>query len=115
MTESWRDALTELLARLSLERAGTPELIDWAVGALEQGADGPALRRLAGLYRDQPMSDARPWLEACLREGGIVPATKDALLSDYAALLAQRILAGTLAAPAGLGQISALNYARHDW
>ncbi|HEY9839659.1 MAG TPA: hypothetical protein V6D23_04320 [Candidatus Obscuribacterales bacterium] len=115
MSESWRESLTELAAQLASEQAGTQELITWAVQTLGQGADTPALRRLAGLYDRDPMSEARPWFESALNELKIVLPERDLLFSDFVAVLAQRVLAGSLAPIEGLGRISALSYARRAW
>lgn len=112
----WREALLELWLSLRQERAGTPELIGWAVEALAAGVDGPALRRLAGLYAHQPLSDAAPWLDKTLQELGQRMPEGDGLLDANCELLARRILSGEQEPIAGLARLSRLIYARrtHD-
>lgn len=113
-SNSWKHSLTALAAGLVLERAGTPELIAWAVAALEQGEDTPSLRRLAGCYAQDSFFDTLPWFRQSLREMGIELPEPDRLLSDYASLLAGRIQAGEQEALAGLREMIGLNYSRQQ-
>ncbi|PKL80181.1 MAG: hypothetical protein CVV27_00780 [Candidatus Melainabacteria bacterium HGW-Melainabacteria-1] len=113
-SEAWPDHLIELAARLELNRVQTPDLIQWAVLALEQGLDAPALRRLAGCYAPEPLSDTLSWYQRSLQELDLCLPTADALLDAYTALLARRIVTGDDPVT-GLKQITDLNYMRRDW
>ena len=84
----------ELLVRDAAGTSTGDDFVTWAERALVEGLDSPALRQLAGLERPA-RSDAKAMFERALGELGLAePATRDALLRAYLAVLAGDILSG---------------------
>jgi hypothetical protein len=92
------DRTIELLVDVEQGRASSGDLASWAVDALEQGLDTPALRMVAASRRGEPVVDALPYFWRALRELGIGKPHGEALLREYAAVLARQVLAATLPA-----------------
>ena len=86
---------TETLLRYWIETATSDELIGWAVQALTDGFDSPALVRLASLA-DVRLSDATPVFLEALRELGIELLSREETARSYATEIAARICSGEL-------------------
>ena len=85
----------ELLVRDADGTATGGEFVEWAVQALVEGLDSPALRTLAGL-RDASRFEAKALFDRAANELGLaMPATRDALLRAYLRILAGEIVDGT--------------------
>lgn len=115
INQSSEGALFGLALRLKREQASTAELINWAIELLMQGQDTPALRRLAGCYTSEPLSESLPWFNQSLAELRIQLPADDQLISEYAAHLAREILQQSIPALQGLDQLASLNYQRQRW
>ena len=85
----------ELLVAIRQNRAPANDVANWAICALEDGYDTPALRLAASFHRDELASDAEPYVWRALGELGITPPSGEELLRAYADELALGILAGT--------------------
>jgi hypothetical protein len=93
----------ELLVRKAATSLTGDDLAGWAVRALTDGFDSPALRRLAGLDPPVTCSEAMPVFERAVRELDLaMPDSKDALYRAWLAVLAQEIVDGTRAASEAL-------------
>ena len=101
---------TMLLAgREALDRVSARDYIDWAVNALSEGFDTPALRRLAGLDLEGTAvaEDARAeWRAACV-ELEIQAPSKQGAVKAYVANLAREIVEGRIGPVAGAERIHA--------
>ena len=83
-----------LLVRDAAGAATGDDFIAWAMQALIENADSPALRQLAGL-EERSRSDARPLFDRAVRELGLtLPATDEALRRAYLEVLAGDISSG---------------------
>jgi len=93
----------ELLIRKEAACLTGDDLAGWAVAALTDGFDSPALRRLAGLDPPVTCSEAMPVFERAVRELGLaVPDSKDSLYRAWLVVLAQGIVDGVRAASEAL-------------
>ena len=82
----------ELLVRDGAGASTGDHFVGWAVQALVEGFDSPALRQLAG-SQGSSRSEARPLFDRAVRELGLpVPATTDALLRAYLDCVADDIV-----------------------
>ncbi len=74
-----------LLARERLGALVAKDLVDWAVGALSEGMDTPALRHLAGMDLEGPPPTAAAMLQfrRALQELGISVPTPDVAAREY--------------------------------
>lgn len=106
---AWRLRLTEVSGGLLLDRCGTPELVAWAVEALEQGADTPGLRCLAARAVQEPLSESLPWFHRSLAELGLELGSPEQRRDRYLSLLAWRVVQQTLDPQEGLRQILAVD------
>lgn len=86
---------TEALLHFWVETATADELIEWAVRALADGYESPALVRLASLA-DVRLSDATPVFLEALRELGIELLSREETARSYATEIAARICSGEL-------------------
>jgi hypothetical protein len=107
---NFENELLEISALRSLGRITGPDLIAWAVKALTEGYDSPALRRLAGCYADEALADIAPWLERALSELNIMLPTLAPDFRSYSCLLAQAVLDGELLPKLGLKRLAELLY-----
>jgi hypothetical protein len=91
MNRAW----IELLVRDAAGTSTGGDFVVWAVQALVEGLDSAALRQLAGLAEPSRF-EAKPLFDRAVRELSLaLPATPDALLRAYLAVLAGDILTGT--------------------
>lgn len=84
---------------LGKERCGTlaaKDLVDWAVGALSEGMDTPAIRQLAGMDLEGPRltAAAMPQFRRALQELGIPVPAPDAAAREYVRVLVEDIVEG---------------------
>ena len=95
MTDS-RRKLIEATARVHLSTVTAEVLIGWAVEALSEGIDTPAVRTLAGLDLAGAVltTDAVGVFHRALNEVGIPASTPDTTVREYLRLLADDIVKG---------------------
>jgi hypothetical protein len=108
----WLSAITmpiELAQALWILECFLPE--DWpgvACDALEQGHDGPALRRLAGLAQPTHF-DIRDLVPQALVEAGQQPITAKAAGIRYAHCVSREIVAGQIEPAAGAAKLARMH------
>lgn len=102
----------EIAALKALGRLTGTDLIDWAVQGLTEGYDSPALRRLAGAYAREPLSEIEPWFDKALAEMEYLlsPEPLDPFFRPYSRLVAKWILNSKLPEEQGLKRLSELLY-----
>ena len=84
----------EILVQEIAGRSVGDDLVEWAVRALVEGFDSPALRRLAGLDKDS-WFEAKPLFDRAVQELRLeLPSTKELLLRDYLRVIAREMLDG---------------------
>lgn len=93
MTDS-RRKLIAATAKEHLSTVTAEDLIGWAVEALLEGVDTPAVRTLAGLDLEGvvPTADAVRVFQRALRELGIPASTPETAVREYLRLLADDIV-----------------------
>lgn len=98
MTDDARDTFLEALAQWAWQghRHGQ-DVVDAACDALVAGLDSPALRDLAGLYRDAPREVVQLTVADVVAELGLdLPVGRDALSRHLLGRQAEAVLAGRL-------------------
>jgi hypothetical protein len=110
--ENLSESLIELCALRNLGLLTTETAIEFGVNALIEGADSPALRRLAGAYPRDHLADVIPWLDKALTELGIEKSQFEmgAYYRPYSRLLTKQVLKGTLSPHQGLKRLAELLY-----
>lgn len=84
----------ELLMREAEGTISGEEFVNWAVRALVEGFDSPALRRLAGLDGSSCF-EAKPFFDRAAVELGLrLPVTTEAVRRAYLDILAREVLNG---------------------
>jgi hypothetical protein len=103
----------QILAYRELQWPGAGEaFIQWAVGRLEAGDDGPCLRRLAGMDPSQNQFELQGLLEGALKEVGLRSLRGDAAVKLYAGELLSGLLRGTADTREVLGLLKEFYLAR---
>lgn len=110
--ENLSESLIELCALRNLGLLTTEIAIEFGVNALIEGADSPALRRLAGAYPRDHLADVIPWLDKALTELGIEKSQFEmgAYYRPYSRLLTKQVLKGILSPRQGLKRLAELLY-----
>jgi hypothetical protein len=88
------EGIHNLLAQAQLARVTAPDLVRWAVAALSEGWDSPALVRLAALDLDGEPSVFEAlslFHEACEQLGIPLASGKEAVLRDYLCWVALQV------------------------
>lgn len=95
----WPPRTSEVLVLLLGEQPFGSSAVEWATSALAAGFDSPALRSLAGLDLEQVVqsSEAKPLVEAALRQIGVPELTFEEAARRYLREVALGVVSGQLA------------------
>lgn len=111
----WKAHALILHVQITMDVIQKNELINWAVKLLEQDIETPHVLSLASAYSHDSRHDLEVLFKKACRDLNLEFPDGDAILKEYALLVAQHVLQNEIPPKTGLDLLNHVNYQRQDW